>query len=58
MRIDKNLNRTDLKVPPPPGLKGKELAQWNQTVDMQMEVMDHGEKKVLTGQALKGLAAW
>src|SRR5258706_3137536 len=25
MRIDRNLNRSDLKIPPPPGLKGKEL---------------------------------
>jgi arylsulfatase A-like enzyme len=53
MRIDRNLNRTDLKVPPPPGLKGKELAQWRQTVDMEMEVTVHGEKKKLTGQELK-----
>ena len=53
MRIDRNLNRTDLKVPPPPGLKGKELAEWGQTVDMEMEVTIHGEKKTLSGQELK-----
>jgi len=53
MRIDRNLTRTDLKVTPPPGLKGKELAQWNQTVDMEMEVTVNGEQKKLTGQALK-----
>ena len=53
MRIDKNLNRTDLKIEPPPGLKGKELAAWNQKVDMEMEVEIKGEKKTLTGQELK-----
>ena len=52
MRIDKNLNRTDLKIKPPAGLKGKELASWNQTVDMTMEVTVDGEKKTLTGQEL------
>src|SRR5439155_15844312 len=49
----KNLNRTDLKIKPPPGLKGKELAEWNQKVDMEMEVEVKGEKKTLTGQDLK-----
>jgi len=53
MRIDRNLNRTDLKVTPPAGLKGKELADWGQKVDMEMEVTVHGEKKKLTGQELK-----
>jgi arylsulfatase A-like enzyme len=53
MRIDRNLNRTDLKVPAPPELKGKELAQWNQTVDTEMTVTVAGEKKTLTGQELK-----
>jgi arylsulfatase A-like enzyme len=53
MRIDRNLNRTDLKVPPPAGLKGPELAKWRQQVDTEMEVTQYGEKKTLTGQALK-----
>ena len=53
MRIDKNLTRSDLKIKPPTGLKAKELAQWNQTVDMEMQVDIKGEKKMLTGQALK-----
>src|SRR5207247_4993935 len=53
MRIDKNLTRIDLKVPPPTGLKGKEMTEWQQKVDLEMEVTDHGEKKTLTGQALK-----
>jgi arylsulfatase A-like enzyme len=53
MRIDRNLTRNDLKVPPPPDLKGKDLTQWQQKVDMEMEVTVHGEKKTLTGQDLK-----
>jgi len=53
MRIDKNLNRTDLKVQVPSDLKGKELQEWKQKVDMEMEVSMNGEKKTLTGQALK-----
>ncbi len=53
MRIDRNLTRNDLKVPPPPDLKGKELNQWEQKVDMEMEVTVHGEKKKLAGQELK-----
>ncbi len=53
MRIDRNLNRTDLKIKPPPGLKPKEITQWNQTVDKEMEVTINGEKKTLTGQELK-----
>jgi arylsulfatase A-like enzyme len=53
MRIDKNLNRTDLKIKPPPGLKGKELTAWNQKVDIEMEAEVKGEKKTLTGQELK-----
>lgn len=53
MRIDRNLTRTDLKIKAPPGLKGKEVTQWNQKVDMEMEVDVKGEKKTLTGQELK-----
>ena len=53
MRIDRNLTRNDLKIKPPPGLQPKEVAKWNQTVDMEMEVDVNGQKKTLTGQALK-----
>src|SRR5436190_11594289 len=53
MRIDRNLNRNDLKLPPPAGVKGKELAEWNQKVDLELEVTVHGQKQKLTGQALK-----
>jgi arylsulfatase A-like enzyme len=53
MRIDRDLNRNDLKVKPPAGLKSEELQKWNQTVDTEMEVTVNGEKKKLSGQALK-----
>lgn len=53
MRIDRNLNRTDLKVTAPPELKGKELSHWREGVDKEMTVTINGEKKTLTGQDLK-----
>jgi len=53
MRIDRDLTRNDLKVAPPPGLKGKELADWQQKVDLEIEVAANGQKATLTGQALK-----
>jgi arylsulfatase A-like enzyme len=53
MRIDRNLTHQDLKVTPPPGLKGKQLAEWQQAVDQEMTVVVHGEKKTISGQELK-----
>ncbi len=54
MRIDRNLNRNDIKYPPPPpDLKGPELAAWNRTVDSELEVTINGATKLLTGEALK-----
>jgi arylsulfatase A-like enzyme len=53
MRIDKNLNRRDLKVTPPANLKGKALAEWEKTVDTEMTVNIRGKEKTLTGDALK-----
>src|SRR5262249_17001363 len=53
MRIDRNLTRSDLKIKPPPELKPKELAEWNQKVDIEMDVDVKGEKRTLTGQPLK-----
>jgi arylsulfatase A-like enzyme len=53
MRIDRNLTRSDLKINPPPELKPRELAEWNQKVDTEMEVVVKGEKRTLTGQELK-----
>jgi arylsulfatase A-like enzyme len=55
MRIDKNLNRSDLKYPlPPPNLRGPALQQWNQTVDQDLTVTNRdGTVAKLTGAALK-----
>lgn len=53
MRIDRDLNRRDLKVEPPADLKGPELATWNSTTDTEMEVVVKGAKQKLTGEALK-----
>ncbi len=54
MRIDRNLNRSDIKYPlPPPDLKGPELGKWNGTVDTELEVTINGQPKKLTGEALK-----
>jgi len=53
MRIDRHLTRRDLKVTPPAELKGPELAKWNSSTDTEMEVVVKGEKKTLTGEALK-----
>ena len=53
MRIDKNLTRNDLKIRPPTELKGKDLAAWNQKVDLEMEVNSHGQQQKLTGLSLK-----
>ncbi len=53
MRIDGHLTRNDLKITPPPELKGEALAQWKNGVDTEMEVTVNGEKKKLQGEALK-----
>jgi arylsulfatase A-like enzyme len=54
MRIDRDLTRRDLKYPlPPPDLKGRARNQWLSGVDTEVEITVNGEKKKLTGQALK-----
>jgi arylsulfatase A-like enzyme len=53
MRIDRHLNRGDLKVEPPAGLTDQEAAKWRQGVDTEMEVTINGQKKKLSGDALK-----
>jgi len=54
MRIDRNLNRNDIKYPlPPADLKGPELGKWNGTVDTELEVTINGQQKKLTGEALR-----
>lgn len=53
MRIDRDLNRRDLKLTPPEGLKGPALGEWNSTKDTEMEVEFRGEKRKLTWLELK-----
>lgn len=53
MTIDRHLTRLDLKLPPPPDLKGEKLLEWNRGVVTELEVTVNGEKKRLTGEALK-----
>ena len=53
MTIERHLTRFDLKVPPPAGLKGKELEAWRRGVDTEMEVVVKGQKQKLTGAPLK-----
>ena len=54
MRIDRNLNRRDIKYPQPPSeLKGAALAKWYATVDMELDVTVGGETRHLSGDALK-----
>ena len=53
MRIDRNLTHQDLKVTPPQGLKGNQLAEWQQAVDQEMTVTVQGEKKTISGPELK-----
>jgi arylsulfatase A-like enzyme len=53
MRIDRDLNRNDLKMTPPSGLTGPELAAWKRGVDTEVEVTVNGQIKKLTGLELK-----
>src|ERR1022692_977581 len=53
MRIDRNLPRNDLKIPPPQGMNGTNLAEWKAGMDTEMEVVGAGKTNQLTGEALK-----
>jgi arylsulfatase A-like enzyme len=53
MRIDRDLTRNDLKLTPPPGLRGDALAAWKRGTDAQLEVVENGQTNRLTGAALK-----
>jgi arylsulfatase A-like enzyme len=53
MRIDRDLTRNDLKLTPPAELKGNELEEWRAAKPTELEITINGEKKTLTGQALK-----
>jgi arylsulfatase A-like enzyme len=53
MRIDRDLTKHDMKLTPPADLKGPALEAWRSEKLTQLEVTVKGEKKILTGEALK-----
>jgi len=53
MRIDKNLTRSDLKIKTTDRIESKRIGAMESTVDMEMDVDVQGERKTLSGQALK-----
>lgn len=53
MRIDRDLTRNDLKLSPPPGLRGTNLTEWKRGTDSELEVVEHGQTNKLSGAALK-----
>ena len=52
MTIARHLNNRDLKLPPPPELKGPDRQQWFNTVPMEVTAEMDGKKQTLTGDAL------
>lgn len=53
MRVDRDLNRNDLKIAPPPGLRGTNLTEWKRGTDSELEVVENGVTNKLSGLALK-----
>jgi arylsulfatase A-like enzyme len=53
MRVDRDLTRGDLKLPPPPGLRGTNLTEWKRGTDSELEVVENGQTNKLSGTALK-----
>jgi arylsulfatase A-like enzyme len=53
MRIDRDLTRNDLKLTPPAGLTGTNLAAWRGGTDTELEVVENGRTNKLSGTALK-----
>lgn len=53
MRVDRDLTRGDLKLPPPPGLRGTNLTEWKRGTDSELEVVENGKTNKLSGAALK-----
>lgn len=53
MRVSRDLTRNDLKLPPPPGLKGEALTAWRRGTDTELEMITAGRTNRLTGAALK-----
>jgi arylsulfatase A-like enzyme len=53
MRVDRDLTRGDLKLSPPPGLRGTNLTEWKRGTDAELEVVADGRTNKLSGEALK-----
>jgi arylsulfatase A-like enzyme len=53
MRIDRDFTRNDLKLTPPPGLRGTNLTEWKRGVDTELDVVESGKTNKLSGAALK-----
>lgn len=53
MRVDRDLNRGDLKIAPPPGLRGTNLTEWKRGTDSELEFIENGKTNKLSGPALK-----
>jgi arylsulfatase A-like enzyme len=51
-RVAADLTNRDLKLPPPAGLAGEQLAQWYRIKPDTVTVTDHGKSMTLTGEAL------
>jgi len=51
-KVFDDLNRNDLKLTPPPELKGPERAEWLNTKPKEVELEINGHKTVLTGDTL------
>jgi arylsulfatase A-like enzyme len=51
--VFRDLTNLDLKVPPPPGLKGPELTRWQWQKPTEVEIEVNGVKKKLTGKELE-----
>jgi arylsulfatase A-like enzyme len=51
-RVFYDLTRNDLKLAPPPDLRGAALAQWLNTKPAEVEIVVDGRKKLLTGEEL------
>jgi arylsulfatase A-like enzyme len=51
-RVFDDMNRKDLKLEPPPELKGPERNQWLQVTPTEVEIEENGTKRVLRGDEL------
>ena len=51
-RIFSDLTRSDLKLEPPPDLRGPARDQWLETKPTQVEILKDGKQQVLSGEAL------